>query len=61
MTKKIMGVTDIAKHFDVSSTIVYRWIKEGKIPANDLLLGKRTRLWSYDILSEIEKLREKKD
>ena len=58
MARKITCVRDISRHFDVSVEAVHKWVRENKIPANDMLAGKNMKLWSFDIISEIEKLRE---
>ena len=56
--KRIIGISDIARHFEVSVVAVHKWVRENKIPANDLLLGKNIKLWSWNVINEIEKLRK---
>ena len=56
--KRIWGASDLARYLEVSVVTIHAWTRNGVLPQNDLILGNGTKLWSYDIISEIKKLQE---
>lgn len=55
----LLSVEEVAEHFGVTTTTVYRWRKEGRIPC--LKIGKHWRVRReelVDLLKESEESRE---
>jgi excisionase family DNA binding protein len=55
----LLSVEEVAEHFGVTTTTVYRWCKEGRIPC--LKIGKHWRVRReelVDLLKESEESRE---
>ena len=55
----LLSVEEVAEHFGVTTTTVYRWCKEGRIPC--LKIGKHWRVRHeelVDLLKESEESRE---